>query len=88
VQEIRGQSWAEIRESNQSRRACPELVERGRLKITQDAILGYLTSEKDYSQFGQPVLDQVLGNFQLPLPGLNLERVVLTQTVQPSPIAY
>jgi hypothetical protein len=26
----------------ESRRACPELVERGRLKITQDAILGYL----------------------------------------------
>jgi hypothetical protein len=35
-------SWGEIRETNQSRRACPELAERGRLKMTHDAILGYL----------------------------------------------
>jgi hypothetical protein len=51
------ESRGEIRETNQSRRACPELVERGRLKITQDAILG--TSEMDYSRFGQPTQDHV-----------------------------
>ena len=27
----------------ESRRACPELAERGRLKITQDVVLGILT---------------------------------------------
>jgi hypothetical protein len=26
---------------NESRRACPELVERGRLNLAQDAVLGF-----------------------------------------------
>ena len=28
------------RHENESRRACPELVERGRLNLAQDAVLG------------------------------------------------
>jgi hypothetical protein len=30
----------ESRLQNESRRACPELVERGRLNLAQDAVLG------------------------------------------------
>jgi hypothetical protein len=38
-------AW-ERRSRNQSRRACPELVERGRLNLAQDAVLGCHSSSK------------------------------------------
>ena len=44
--------WVVHSHRDESRRACPELAERGRLKMTQDAILGISTSEMNYSRFG------------------------------------
>ena len=74
----RTQSWEEIRKTNQSRRACPELVERGRLKITQDAILGCFLSpcvlRWSIHYTAQLTQDHVLGNFQPSLRDFSMPR--------------
>ena len=41
----------------QSRRACPELVERGRLNVAQDMVLGWLPeSQSNLEQAPQPCM--------------------------------
>jgi len=70
----------------ESRRACPELVERGRLKVVQDCVAAYFQpSLRDWSSFQIQPRTASWAKFSRPC-GTEFGNRVLSQALKPSPV--